>query len=92
MYLTTHISANTSKTIFQFSAYIKTVYTDYKYTVLYECDNVRGDGTCDPPSVRVGVFSRTLNVITDDDKELLGNIVHKLCVERGDFIEIQHEC
>ena len=66
-------------------------YADKDYVVLYECDHVMEDGSCDPKRVSVDVLSRSNRRLSSEAKTRLSTVAHSLCFSPDDFRTIDHD-
>ena len=61
------------------------------HAVIFECDRILGDGTCDSQFAFIDVISRTQIPFKEDVRVHLRNIIRKACFEPGDFADAQHD-
>jgi hypothetical protein len=66
------------------------VYADGDLAVMYECDVVQEDGTCDRSETSIGVISRTSDKLDDAAIEKLAPIAKQLCHTAADFTHYEH--
>ena len=71
---------------------MKILYTDYNYAVVYVCDEVSKDGSCDQDQVEVEVMSRNKDTVPDDVKDTLLAVIEGVCLSKDDFEEITQTC
>lgn len=53
--------------------------------ILYECDRVLEDGSCDPAAMSVDIIGRTRDVITASELAVMAPFISEMCVDRSDF-------
>ena len=70
---------------------IKVIFQDDKHLVFYECDTVAEDGSCDEDGHFVMIFGRTTERVRQADMEKLQAVVRGVCLEMGDFMELEKE-
>ena len=60
-------------------------YHDGSIAVVYECDKLQKDGTCDPDKISVEVSSRTKDPLDAETIAKLTPIAEQLCLKASDF-------
>lgn len=60
------------------------------HAVIYDCEKIRHDGTCDPQFTFVDVIARKMTPLPEENRVHLRNVIRKACLEPGDFADADH--
>ena len=74
-----------------FAVVIKVMWTDYKYSAVYTCDEVLDDDSCAPNKDYIDVLARDLEPIPVTVIERLKRVLKRACYEPGDLVESDHD-
>jgi hypothetical protein len=66
-------------------------YISDKYLVIYGCQEILKDGTCDDLGVMSSLFSRNLDPIPEEDIKMLITHGQDHCIEPGDYAPVSHQ-
>ena len=66
-------------------------YISDKYLMLYSCQRILEDGTCDELGIMSSIFSRNLDPIPEEEINMLFTYGQNNCIEPGDFAPVSHQ-
>ena len=78
--------------IFLVEGLVGIIFTDGQHAVVYECDQVRSDGTCHPGHLLIMVYSRTREPLNPGVAARLAREGRKLCIDLSGFQSVNQDC